>query len=190
MSRGPALLGRALALSFAATLVACGSPAPDAEAPVGVTPRKAVPVDATWPAVATGEDVAAATTVEVALRAPEGARVAVRAVLVALPAPCPTCNVGADRGAGTAVDARIGSTSRPRGRHDLPGCAPCPAAVVTFAEAAPGEGTPSPPLATTGASEALQPRHVGRSFVLTGIVAGEGDDRVLRVSNVHVIADR
>lgn len=151
-------------------LAACSPAAPP---DVGSTPHKAVAIDDVWPPVA-AEDPTDAMTADAALRALDGATIKVRAQLVALAPPCAQCNVSTERGESTAEDDRIGRTNRDRGpTHpgpNLPGCVPCPGAAVTFADV-PG----APPLRVTGTAEALQKRHVGHVFVLTGTFHARGE---------------
>jgi hypothetical protein len=162
-----------------------GAPAKDWQ--IGETQRPAVKV-ADWPPVVTtpGETV----TVDAALRSAEGAQLRVRGYLVALAAPCPACNAGADHGQAPKKDeGTTGHTARPRG-PDLPGCAPCPPAAVTFSDEVP-TASPSPsssPLRAVGGAEGLQARHVAHMFVLTGTFHPRGaQGPELDVSDVKAI---
>ena len=144
-------------------------------------------VDDVWPPLAT-EDSTDAMTADAALRALDGATIKVRAQLVAIATPCPKCNVSPDLGEGTAEGASVGRTSRERGPvkpgPNLPGCVRCPGAAVTFAD-----GPGAPPLRATGSAEALQRRHIGQVFVITGTFHARGESGPeLETTDVHAIA--
>lgn len=115
-----------------------------------------------------------AVDVRSALVCAEGAQIRVRAYLVAVTSPCPACNVGERSGA--PPEGKIGKSPPARTRMpDMPGCLPCPAPAATFSDEAPtASATPSAPLRAVGAAEALQPRHVGKSFLLTGTFHAKG----------------
>ena len=175
---GAWLVGLACAASLS-----CGGPPQDAH--VGVTERPAVKV-AEWPPVATSP--ADALGVNAALSSVDGAQIRVRAYLIAITLPCPVCNVRGQRPLATEAD-RIGKTARPRG-PDLPGCPPCPAAAATFSDepptSSPSPGTP--PLRAVGSAEALQARHVGHVFLLTGRFHARGElGPELEVSDVRAV---
>lgn len=74
----------------------------------------------------------------------------------------------------------------------MPGCLPCPAPAATFSDDASSDpGSAAPRIRATGAAEGLQPRHVGKSFLLTGTfhagaaVGGTGPE--LEVTDVRAL---
>lgn len=128
-----------------------------------------------WPAPSTAP--ADAATVKTVLASADGAQVRVRAYLVAVTVPCPPCSAGEKRGA--TPDPRIGKSPAVR-RRDMPGCLPCPKAAATFSDELPtAKGSPGPehaPLRAVGVAEALQARHVGKAFLLSGTFHAKGDE--------------
>jgi hypothetical protein len=116
----------------------------------------------------------------------EGAQIRVRAHLVAVTLPCPACAAGERTGAAPAPI--IGKSRRPR-PPDMPGCLPCPSPAATFSDEPPTASvTASAPLRAVGAAEGLQPRHVGKLFLLTGTFHAQGAlGPELDVTDVHAL---
>lgn len=141
----------------------CGGGAPSAVSP-------AAPSTDAWPPLAAlPHDAIGATA---ALASADGEQVRVRAYLVAVTLPCPACSVGERTGA--APDPRVGKSRRPPS-PSMPGCLPCPNPAATFSDEGPAaSATSSAPLRAVGAAEGLQPRHVGKVFLLTGTFHAKG----------------
>ena len=181
-------MNRGVGVCLVCLAVSCGGGAAK-DWQIGETQRPAVRI-ADWPPVVTspGESV----TVDAALRSADGAQIRVRGYLVALTAPCPACNVGRDLGQAPKDEGSIGRTARARG-PEMPGCAPCPPKAATFSDEAPAASASpsSSPLRAVGGAEALQARHVGHMFVLTGTFHPRGEQGPeLDVSDVRAIEGR
>ena len=153
----------AAVLAFALGAHGCGgAPAPPAASPVAEDWPSLTP----WPLeVATVEDVASAA---------DGAPVRLRAFLVAIKLPCPPCNIGTHRPPREEI---AGHTSRPRGPAP-PGCLPCPDPAATLSDESPNSpearGNARVRLRAVGVAGALQPRHVGHSFLFIGVFHANG----------------
>ncbi len=142
-----------------------------------------------WPAPSTAP--ADAASVKTALACADGANVRVRAYLVAVTTPCAPCSAGENRSA--TPDPRIGR-SPPVRRRDMPGCLPCPKAAATFSDELPtakaAMGPDHAPLRAVGVAEALQARHVGKSFLLTGTFRTKGESGPeLDVTDIRALRD-
>lgn len=167
MSSSRALLALAFVLAFTPGVVSCGGGNSQIAAN-GAT------ADDEWPAPSTAPSDA--VSVKTALACADGAHVRVRAFLVAVTSPCPPCSAGESRTA--TPDPRIGK-SAPTRRRDMPGCLPCPKAAATLSDELPTAkaalGPDHAPLRAVGVAEALQTRHVGKSFLLTGTFRANGE---------------
>jgi hypothetical protein len=74
----------------------------------------------------------------------------------------------------------------------MPGCLPCPSPAATFSDDGPtASATPSAPLRAVGVAEGLQPRHVGKRFLLTGTFHVKGAmGPELDVTDVRALEER
>lgn len=133
-----------------------------------------------------------AATVKTVLSSVDGAQVRVRAYLVAVTLPCPACNTSLGARRSSPHEDAIGR-ARPPPPSRGPGCEPCPTPAATFSDEAPkaSAGSESPPLRAVGAAEALQARHVGHLFLLTGTFHATGPmGPELEVTDVRAIDAR
>jgi hypothetical protein len=191
MRARPALssvLGILLALALAPAPLGCGG-AQTPEIGVAATPPPRESDE--WPPLSTSP--ADAATVKTVLGSADGARVRVRAYLVAVTLPCPACNVD---GRTTSREDLPGHTARPRGPLP-PGCLPCPDPAATISDDVPtasptaASSSTNPPLRATAAALGLQPRHVGHMFLLTGVFHANGaQGPELEVTDVRALDPR
>jgi hypothetical protein len=150
----------ATALTLPLVLTSCGGQ----DMQIGVAASPPPSQNDEWPQLVANSppDAVGVTS---ALECADGARVRVRAYLVAIAAPCPACNVGAR----SKREDLPGRTSKPTAINPT-GCLPCPDPVATISDEVPtaSGGPKSPPLRAVGVASGLQPRHVGHLFLLTG----------------------
>ena len=146
-----------------------------------------------WPPVV-AEAPADAASIRTVLGAADGTQVHVRGYLVAIKVPCPACNtnLGARPNANAPREEAIGRARTPVAAPG-PGCEPCPPQAATLSDEPPKASVlhDAPPLRAVGAAEALQPRHIGHQFLLTGTFHAQGPQGPeLEVTEVRALPDQ
>lgn len=182
------LLRGACVLVVYGVLAGCGT---GDRSQIATPASSASPVEE-WPPLA--QSPTDASSVKSVLASADGAQVRVRAYLVAVTLPCPTCNtsLGQGRSSPRPNEGAIGRARAPTAAPG-PGCSPCPPPAATFSDERPtaSAAPESSPLRATGAAEGLQPRHVGHLFLLTGTFHAKGAQGAeLEVTDIRALEGR